>query len=179
MIVATDAGPRLRVVADDAAISFEGIAYDRLDLRPGDRLRVTGNRNGSQIRATTIDTRVRIANALFDSLFPTKRLIGRFGVREAQTEFFMLHLPGEHYVRVDAKSAYGPKGRVRASSLKPGDLLEIQGDWPSKDLLKASYINVITDKENDNCRTTARRGESKADTTARENDETKFLAGED
>ena len=179
MIVAADAGPRLRVVANDAAVTFEGIAYDRLDLRLGDRVRVAGNRNGSQIRATLIDARVRPADALADSLFPTRTLVGRFSVREAQTEFFMLNLPGGNSIRVDATAAYGPNGRVRASSLKSGDLLEVRGEWPEKGLLKASSINVITDKEDDTCRAVARRGESKADTSARESDEAKFLRGRD
>ena len=179
MIIGSEAGPRLRVTSEDAAVTFEGIHYERLDLRPGDRVRISGNRNGSVIRATGIDAHVRPADALFDSLLPTKTLVGRFGVREAQTEFFMLNLPGQNYIRVDAKSAYGPNGRVRVSSLKAGDLLEVRGDWPSKDLLKASSITVITDKENATCRAHARLRESKADTAEREADEEKFLQGQD
>lgn len=179
MIIATDKGPRVRVTADDANVTFEGIRYELLDLRPGDRVRIAGNRDGSQIRATSIDAHVRTADALTDSLFPSKTVVGRFAVREAQTEFFMLNLPGKHYVRVDAKSAYGPKGRVYVSSLKPGDLLEIRGDWKEKGLLHASSIDVITDKENTTCRDDARRDESKEDTAARESDEAKFLDGAD
>ena len=61
------------------------------------------------------------------------------------------------------------------SSLKPGDLLEIRGSWPSKELLRASSINVITDREPSFCRTAARPGEYQADTASREADEQKFL----
>ena len=179
MIIATDKGPRVRVTADDANVTFEGIHYELLDLRPGDQVRIIGNRDGSEIRATSIDSHVRTADALTDSLFPSKTLVGRFGVREAQTEFFMLNLPGKHYVRVDAKAAYGPHGRVYVSTLKPGDLLEIRGEWKDKELLRASSIDVITDRENPTCRDDARQGESKEDTAARESDEAKFLDGAD
>ena len=179
MIVESDAGPRLRITAEDAAVTFEGIRYDLLDLRPGDRVHVAGNRNGSQIRASAIDTGIRVPDALLDSLFPSHTVVGRFAVREAQTEFFSLHLPGRNYVRVDAKSAYGPNGRVRVASLKPGDLLEIRGDWPSKDLLRASSIDVVTDKENASCREHGRRNEPADDTAAREADEENFLQDRD
>lgn len=179
MIIESEAGPRLRITADDASVTFEGIHYDRLDLRTGERVRVSGNRNGSQIRATVIDARVRIPDIGSGSLFPSHTVTGRFAVREAQTEFFSLHLPGKHYVRVDAKSAYGANGRVWVSSLKPGDLLEIRGDWQKDGLLKASSINVITDKENTSCRADARRDESREDTAAREADEERFLQGSD
>jgi len=86
-----------------------------------------------------------------------------------------MRLAGERFVRVDAKSAYGPNGRVWVSSLKPGDLLEVRGAWVSKDLLKASSIEVATDREPSFCRTAARRGEMSGETTAREADEEKFL----
>jgi hypothetical protein len=96
-------------------------------------------------------------------------------VREAKTEFFTLAQPGDKSLRVDAKAAYGPTGRVWVSSLKPGDLLEIRGSWPSKYLLRASSINVITDYEPSFCRTQARRGEDRADSGARETAERRFL----
>src|SRR5919108_6251451 len=137
MIVASERGPRLRVTAPDAKITFEGIAYERQDLRPGDRVRISGNRDGSVVRATAIDTHVRAADALVDSLFPSHTIVGRFAVQEAKTEFFSMNLPGRNYVRVDAKSAYGPHGRVRVSSLRRGDLLEVRGDRPEKGLLRA------------------------------------------
>src|SRR5262249_49517542 len=104
-----------------------------------------------------------------------RTVVGRFAVREAKTEFFSLRLPETHYIRVDGKSAYGPTGRVWVSSLKPGDLLEVRGDWTTKDLLKANSIDVITEREPSFCRTAARRGELAGDTQAREEDERKFL----
>ena len=180
MIIGTDAGPRVRIAIEPTVtVTFEGLKYDREDVRPGDHVHIVGNRKGgAQVDATAIDVHVRGADALVDSLFPTHNIVGRFSVREAKTEFFSMHLPGQKYIRVDARSAYGPHGRVRASSLKSGDLLEVRGDWPSKDLLRASSIDVITDKESSSCRTQARRGENKDDTAAREADETKFLQGE-
>jgi hypothetical protein len=179
MIIGSEAGPRLRIASDHAAVLYEGIAHDRADLRTGDRVRIQGNREGATIRATTIDRHLKVPDIVTEALFPTKTLTGRFGVREAKTEFFMLQLPGQNYLRVDAKAAYGPHGRVYVSSLKSGDLLEVRGDRPSKDLLIASYIDVITDKEDANCRENARRGESKEDTAAREAAELKFLQGGD
>lgn len=179
MIIESDSGARLRIVADDAQVTFEGIGYDIADVRPGDRVRIAGNRNGGQIRATAIDARVRAADALAGSLFPSRTIVGRFAVREAQTEFFTLHLPGNHFVRVDAKSAYGPDGRVRVSALLPGDLLELRGEWAQKDLLRASSISVITSKENASCRDHARSGEPAGDTAAREAAEDAFLQGRD
>ena len=178
MIVAIEGGPRLRITAEDPAVTFEGIRYEQLDLRPGDRVTVSGNRNGASIRATAIDTRLRVPDALAASLFPTHTIVGRFAVREAQTEFFMMNLAGDHYVRVDSRAAYGSKGRVRAGSLRPGDLLEVRGDWSDdKTILTASSIEVITDKEDSRCHADAIRGESKEDTAAREADEARFLQG--
>ena len=179
LIIETSAGPRLRITADGAAVTFEGIRYDRADLRPGDRVRIAGNRNGSSVRATAIDTRVRIPDVASGSLFPSHTVVGRFAAREAQTEFFSLHLPGSNYVRVDAKSAYGSTGRLRVASLRPGDLLEIRGSSPQKGLLKASAIEIITDKEDPGCRADAIHGESREDTAAREADERRFLQDSD
>lgn len=179
LIIETSTGPRLRITADGAAVTFEGIRYDRADLRPGDRVRIAGNRNGASIRATAIDARVRIPDVASGSLFPSHTVVGRFAAREAQSEFFSLHLPGSNYVRVDAKSAYGSAGRVRVASLRPGDLLEIRGNWPEKGLLKASAIEIITGKEDPACRADAMHGESREDTAAREAAEGRFLQDSD
>ena len=97
-------------------------------------------------------------------------------MREGKTDFFSLHCPNRRYVRVDAKSAYGPAGRVPVSSLKSGDLLEVRGAWPSKDLLQATSINIITDHEPSFCTISARRNETtNGETSAREADEQRFL----
>ncbi|MDQ6799547.1 MAG: hypothetical protein M3041_01785 [Acidobacteriota bacterium] len=177
MILLTDAGPRIRVALGRAVpIRFNAKTYDRNDLRPGDRVHVVADRGTAGLLARQVDLTMRVGDALVDSIFRTHHTtIGRFAVREAKTEFFSLRLPELHYVRVDAKAAYGPGGRVWVSSLKPGDLLEIRGTWASKDLLKASSIEVVTDREPSFCRTAARRGELSDDTQAREADERKFL----
>src|SRR5438552_4043573 len=177
VIVGTDDGQRSRVVLRRSTpISFEGSRSDRSDLRLGDRVRVLAHEDGSHMDAESVDVRLRTADALLDSLLRSHRtIVGRFGVREAKTEFFSLHLPGGNYVRVDAKSAYGPKGRVRVSSLKSGDLLEIRGSWPKKDLLQASSIRVMTDAEPSFCQSHARRGETSETTRVREADERKVL----
>jgi hypothetical protein len=181
MIVGADDGQRVRVVLRRSTpVSFEGNRSERSDLRLGDRVRLIAHEDGSHMDADSIEVRLRTADALLDSLLGSRRtIVGRFGVREAKTEFFSLHLPGGNYVRVDAKSAYGPNGRVRASSLKPGDLLEIRGSWPKKGLLQASSIRVMTDTEPSFCRSHARRGESSETTKMREADERKFLNAED
>lgn len=181
MIVSTDAGPRMRVVIGrSTAIRFESRNYERGDLRPGDRVHLQATRQGPTVTVSSVDVTMRAGDALLDSLLRSRRtVVGRFAVREAKTEFFSLNLPGEGFLRVDAKAAYGPNGRVSVSSLKPGDLLEIKGSWPSKDLLQANSINVITDYEPSFCRTSGRRGEVKLDTLARETGELKFLAHKD
>ncbi len=183
MIVATDAGPRVWVVVGASVpIRYAGRSYDRSDLRPGDRVHLFAERGaGASLLARNIDITMRTDDQLLDSILRSHRtVVGRFAVREAKTEFFSLRLPGPNSIRVDARSAYGPNGRVWVSSLKPGDLLEIRGSWPSKGLLRASSINVITDREPSFCRTAARRGEYGAESTSREADEEKFLAkGED
>ena len=182
MIVATDDGPRLRVVLGNGTpITFDAHPYDRGDLRPGDRVHVVAARGeGSHLDARRLDITMRVDQALLDSFLGSRRkIVGRFAVREAKTEFFSLNLPGDSYVRVDGKAAYGSNGRVWVNSLKPGDLLEIRGNWVSKDLLQASSINVITDIEPSFCSSHARRGETSMGTTARENDERMFLDGRD
>jgi len=177
MIVAIDSGPRIRVVLPRSLdITFEGRDYERSDLRLGDRVYIVARRDGSHMDATSLEVKNSTTDALLDSLLRSHRtIVGRFGVREAKTEYFSLNLPGQNYVRVDAKAAYGPKGRVRVSSLKPGDLLEIRGSWPQKDLLQASSIQVMTDSEPSFCTSRARKGEIKEVTKAREDDERKFL----
>jgi len=181
MIVGTDDGQRSRVVLRRSTpVDFEGSRSERSDLRLGDRVHVLAHADGSHMDAESVDVRLRTSDALLDSLLRSHRtIVGRFGVREARTEFFSLHLPGGNYVRVDAKSAYGPNGRVRVSSLKPGDLLEVRGSWPKKDLLRASSIRVMTDAEPSFCQSHARRGESAEVTKVREADERKFLDAAD
>jgi hypothetical protein len=178
LILLTDNGPRVRIaVGHSIPIQFNAHSYDRVDLRPGDRVHIVASRGDSSgLTARRIDLTMRVDDALVDSIFRSHRtIVGRFSVREAKTEFFSMRLAGEHFVRVDAKSAYGPNGRVWVSSLKPSDLLEVRGTWPSKDLLKASSIEVVTDREPSFCRTAARRGELDGETAAREADEEKFL----
>ena len=179
LIIRSDDGPRVRVALDDdGSIVHESHDYDRADLRAGDRVHIEAERDDDEggLVAKSVDVTMRVDQALVDSIFRSHRtLTGRFGVREAKTEFFSLHLPHKKFVRVDAKSAYGPKGRVRVSSLKPGDLLEVRGTWTSKEVLKASSIDVITDREPTFCTTAARRGEVGGETSAREADEKRFL----
>jgi hypothetical protein len=181
MIVRSD-GARVGVIVPDTArVTREGAAYEAADLRPGDSLTVIGDRDGSgPVTALRVETSVPVAGAIADALLGTRpRLIGRFAVREAKTEFFSLNVPGDDYVRVDAKGAYGPKGRVWVSSLRSGDLLEVGGTWTKKNEIKASSIRVLTDDEPDSCRRDARRGETKEQTAAREAAEQRFLDGYD
>ena len=178
VIIRSDNGTRARVsLAHSVPILFHAHDYDRADLRAGDRLHVVADRgDGGGLNARSVDLTMRVDEALVDSIFRSHRTVtGRFAVREAKSEFFSMRLPHQHYVRVDAKSAYGPQGRVRVGSLKSGDLLEIRGAWPSKDLLQATSINVITDYEPSFCATSARRGEISGETAAREAGEQRFL----
>jgi len=178
MIVKSDSGSRVRLSMNRLCpINFQSHLYDRSDLRAGDRVHVVATRGqNSELVAHSVDVTMRVGDALVDSIFRShKTVTGRFAVREAKTEFFSLHLPLQRFVRVDAKSAYGPNGRVYVSSLKPGDLLEIKGTWVSKDLLQASAINVLTDYEPSFCSTAARRNEVQLETKSREADEQRFL----
>jgi hypothetical protein len=177
LIIGSDAGSRVRIALPSAVpVRLSSHNYDRADLRPGDRVHIAVDRGRQALVARAVDVTMRVDDALVDSIFRSHRtLTGRFAVREAKTEFFSMRLPGKKYVRVDAKSAYGPNGRVRVSSLKPGDLVEIRGSWPSKDLLQASSINLITDHEPSFCTNAARRGEMSGETHSRETDEQKFL----
>ncbi len=178
LIIGSDAGSRVRIaLSRSVPVRLNSRMYDRADLRPGDRVHISADRSGVPgLIARQFNVTMRVDDALVDTIFRSHRtLTGRFAVREAKKEFFSLRLPGPRYVRVDAKSAYGPNGRVWVSKLKPGDLLEVRGSWPSKDLLLASSINVITDHEPSFCTTAARRGEMSGETHAREADEQKFL----
>jgi len=177
MIIKSDGGSRFRVsVGHSVPVNFKSHLYDRADLRAGDRVHVVASRQESEMVAHSVDVTMRVDDALVDSIFRSHRTVtGRFAVREAKTEFFSLHLPLQRYIRVDAKSAYGPNGRVYVSSLKPGDLLEVKGTWVSKDLLQASAINILTDYEPSFCSTAARRNEMDKETSLREADEQRFL----
>lgn len=177
LIISGDRGARLRVAVNHVPIMFHGKAYDRADLRPGDRVHLIARRSGRGfLLAHSLDVTMRVDDALVDSIFRSHHtVVGRFAVREARTEFFSLHLPQRRFIRVDAGEAYGPSGRVVVSSLKPGDLLEVRGTWASKDLLRASAITVITDREPSFCRNQAQRGEMDAETTSREAEEQAFL----
>jgi hypothetical protein len=80
---------------------------------------------------------------------------------------------------VDARSAYGPKGRVYVSTLRSGDLLEVAGTWTKKGEIKASSIRILTDDEPDSCKRGAPAGETKEQTAAREAAEQRFLDDSD
>jgi len=182
VILGAHAGGRHQVVLPASArVAFEGRRYEAADLRPGDEVDVFGDgAESGRVTAMRVDVSVPLAGALVDALLGTRpRLVGRFAVREAKTEFFTLSLPGDDYVRVDAKAAYGPKGRVRVSTLASGDLLEIGGTWTKKAEIRASYIRVLTDDEPDPCRRNAARGETKEQTAARAAAEQRFLDGYD
>lgn len=153
LIVMTDSGARVRVIANGSAFTLDGARVDAGDLRPGDQISVVGRRaDGGVVEAEAVEVRPRLADAIFEALVPRKTLIGRFAVREAQTEFFSFDMGGMNYVRVDARSAYGPKGRVRVGTLRSGDLLELDGTWDGRDVFRASSINVINDVEPPSCR---------------------------
>lgn len=177
MIIKSDGGSRFRVTLGRAVpVNFQSHLYDRADLRTGDRIHVVATRQDFDLLAKSVDVTMRVDDALVDSIFRSHHTVtGRFAAREAKTEFFSLHLPLQRFVRVDAKSAYGPNGRVSVSSLMPGDLLEVKGTWVSKDLLQATTINVLTNYEPSFCSTAARRNEMDMETAHREADEQRFL----
>jgi RNase P/RNase MRP subunit p29 len=180
MIVADEEGRRWWVsLSRDVVVTFEGDRSDAEDLRPGDRVRVEGGQLRGRLEADRLDVEIRIGEALLDAVLRTRRrLVGRFAVREARTEFFSLRVvPGGDYVRVDARAAYGPQGRMRVSRFRSGDLLELDGSWTNDKELKASSITLLTDEEPTNCRSRARRGETKEATAAREAEEQEFLDG--
>jgi hypothetical protein len=162
-------------------VALGALHLAREDLRPGDRIVVLAEPGPAGVlQGLRIDIEAREGPGILDVLLHTRpRLVGRFGVREAKTEFFTLHLPGDEFVRVDAKAAYGPHGRVWVSTLKIGDLLEIGGEWVKEREIRASSIHVITDDEFGGCRQRARQGETKEQTAAREAAERRFLDGYD
>jgi hypothetical protein len=154
LIVVTDSGDRLRVVAESTPFTYGRERFEPADLRPGDPVHVAGQlKKDDVVEADTVRVRPDLADAVWDALFPStsRSLVGRFAVRESQSEFFSLNLPGMNYVRVDAKGAYGGSGRVRVSSLMSGDLLEVRGEWVKDDLFRASYIDIQTDNEPASC----------------------------
>ena len=177
MIIKSDGGSRFRVsLGHSTNVNFKSHLYDRADLRTGDRVHIVATRQNAFMLAQSVDVTMRVDDALVDSIFRSHRTVtGRFATREAMTEFYSLHLPLQRYVRVDARSAYGPNGRVYVSALKPGDLLEVKGTWVSKDLLQATSINILTDYEPSFCTTAARKNEMDKETAAREADEQRFL----
>jgi hypothetical protein len=178
IIVRSDQGPRVRIdLGRSLPVLYRAHEYDRADLRAGDRVHIVADRRAEEgLRARAVDVTMRVDDALVDSIFRSHHTVtGRFAAREAKTDFFSFHLPNRRFVRVDAKAAYGPEGRVRVAALKPGDLLEVRGAWKSKDLLEATSINIITDYEPSFCTTAARRGEMSGETTAREAQEQRFL----
>lgn len=181
LIVDTDARRHPVALSGSTRVAFQGLRLAREDLRPGDRIVVLAEPGPvGVLRGLRIDVQAQAGPGILDALLGTRpRLVGRFGVREAKTEFFTLHLPGDEFVRVDAKAAYGPHGRVWVSTLKIGDLLEIDGEWVKEREIRASSIHVITDDEPDSCRKRARNGETKEQTTARESAERRFLDGHD
>ena len=72
MIMLTDAGPRIRVALGRAvAIRFNSKAYDRNDLRPGDRVHVVAERGTAGLLARQVDLTMRVGDALVDSIFRT------------------------------------------------------------------------------------------------------------
>jgi hypothetical protein len=181
LIVDTGATRHQVALGASTRVAFEGQRLAREDLRPGERIAVLAEKGRAGVlQGLRIDVQARAGPGFLDVLLGTRpRLIGRFGVREAQTEFFTLHLPGDEFVRVDAKAAYGPRGRVRVSTLKIGDLLSIDGEWVKEREIRASSIHVITDDEPGDCRRRARKGETREQTEAREAAERRFLDGYD
>lgn len=176
-IVMTDQGERVPLfIGESAAVTFEGAPITPRDLLPGEKVTVLGRwLEDSTMKADSVNVRIRIAHAIADALLGIKpRLIGRFAVREAKTEFFSLRLPDGDYIRVDAKAAYGPRGRVRVGTLRSGDLLELDGTWTRERELRASSITILTDREASSCGSRARL-ETKDQTAAREQREKKFL----
>ncbi|HKB81223.1 MAG TPA: hypothetical protein VKH35_16055 [Thermoanaerobaculia bacterium] len=178
IILDGDSGSRLRVAVGKVPLSFKGHAYDRVDLRPGDRVRLVARRTEDHLVARSLEVTMRVDDQLVDSFFRSHRPItGRFARREGKKEIFSIHLPQRRFVRVDAKGATGPDGHVpvRVVSFRPGDLLELHGRWETTDLFRAASINVLTDYEPSFCRNQARRGEYSTETQMRESDERSFL----
>lgn len=179
MIVRADDGKRLRVVIGDSTrLTFEKTSFSADDLRLGDRVRVIGRASDLRVDAESVDVQLKIGETIIDALLGLKPpLVGRFGSREAKTEFFSFRLPDGRYIRVDAKSAYGAKGRVWVSTLRSNDLLMLSGEWKSDQLYRASNIRVLTNEEWSRCKPI--ESETKEEKAARETAEQKFLDGAD
>ena len=126
LIIGSDTGPRVRIaVGRSVPIRMNAHNYDRADLRPGDRVHIAADRSSEGLVARGVDVTMRVDDALVDSIFRSHRMLtGRFAVREAKTEFFSLNTSGTNYVRIDARSAYGPDGRMNVGKFRSGDLLE-------------------------------------------------------
>jgi hypothetical protein len=178
LIVTVHGAMRHPVVVDSSThVTFEGGRYETSDVRPGDKVEISGERARSgRIDARRIDVKERVLDALVDSLLGIEPpLVGRFAVREAKTAFFSLNLPGDDYVRVDARGwGYGAVGKLR-----PGDLIELSGKWDDKRVFSCSSGRILTDQEPDRCRREACKEETKEETAARENAERRFLDGYD
>jgi hypothetical protein len=179
MIVLTDEGTRTPVVMGDlTTVTFEKTSHRADDLRLGDRIHVSGLQGEDRIEADTVDVHLKVAETIVDALLGIKPpLVGRFGSREARTEYFSFELPDGRYIRVDARSAYGAKGRVWVSTLRSNDLLELSGEWKGDNLYRASTIRVLTDEESSRCRPIA--GETKEAKAKRLETEQRFLDGID
>jgi hypothetical protein len=177
-LIVRAAGERVRVVVPGSArVAHEGRPWEADDVRPGDAVTIFGDREAAgRVTALRVDVSAPVATAIAEALLGKRhRLVGRFAVREAQTEFFSLGIPGGDYVRVNAKSAYGPKGRVRVGTLRSGDLLEVDGRWTKKGEIEASSIRILTD--DDSCGPP--KGEAKEEAAVREMAERRFLDGHD
>ena len=178
-IVGTDDGKRVAIALNDSTnVTWEKAPYNPDDIRPGDRVHFVGTENESRVDVTAVDVQLKVAETIVDALLGVKPpLVGRFSTREAKTEFFSLRLPDGNYIRVDAKGAYGPKGRVWVSTLKSGDLLTLTGSYTSNRAYRASGIRILTNEESSKCRRI--EGETKEQKESRIEAEQKFLDGYD
>lgn len=178
MIIESDSGSRIRLILDRAAIAFKGHTYDRVDLRPGDRVHIVAVRGrGAYLVARSLDLTMRVDEALVDTIFRSHHtVLGRFTEADRKSDSFTLQMPERRFVHVDAAKASDPDGgRVPVRVFRRGDLLEVRGSWIARDRLRASTITVMTDREPSFCQNEARRGEMNADTTEREASEKAFL----
>jgi hypothetical protein len=172
-------GKRLSVaLGDTTPVTWESAPYRGEDIRLGDRVRISGLSGGGRIEADKVDVQLKVAETIVDALLGVKPpLVGRFGSREAKTEYFSFRLPDGDYIRVDAKGAYGPKGRVWVSTLNSGDLLELSGSYQKEGLYRAGGIRVLTNEESSKCARV--ENETKEEKEARLSEEQRFLDGYD
>src|SRR5689334_10911217 len=76
MIILTDAGSRIRIaLGRSVPIRFNAQAYDRNDLRPGDRVRVVASPGTAGLLARSVDITMRVGDALVDSIFRSHHTI--------------------------------------------------------------------------------------------------------